>query len=195
MTEGLATATGVPNAGAGAAVWPVDDGRSGLLLSGNIQVDADHLERPGDVVIDREPDARCGRRWPAGRRRQPQWQPRVQISHARPADPEDRQPAPEGPLGGGWTCQRAVRPTGGVDHRRKSKRSCAGLVSARRRSRRRLSPSIQVHAAHGYLLSEFLSPRSNCRTTAMAANWPTGRGPCWMRSRRCARRGQPFRWL
>ena len=33
------------------------DGGAGMLLSGNIQVDRDHLERPGNVVIERSPDA------------------------------------------------------------------------------------------------------------------------------------------
>jgi len=32
-------------------------GPTAVPVTGNIQVDADHLERPGNVVIDREPDA------------------------------------------------------------------------------------------------------------------------------------------
>ena len=28
----------------------------GLLIIGNVQIDRDHLERPGNVVIDRAPD-------------------------------------------------------------------------------------------------------------------------------------------
>ena len=57
MTEGLATAQGVPTPELERLYGLWSDGGAGMLLSGNIQVDADHLERPGNVVIDREPDA------------------------------------------------------------------------------------------------------------------------------------------
>ena len=57
MTEGLATAQGVPTPELERLYGLWSDGGAGMLLTGNIQVDADHLERPGNVVIDREPDA------------------------------------------------------------------------------------------------------------------------------------------
>ncbi len=57
MTEGLATADGVPTVELNRLYGIWSDGGAGILLSGNIQVDRDHLERPGNVVIDREPDA------------------------------------------------------------------------------------------------------------------------------------------
>ena len=57
MTEGLATPDGLPTPELERLYGIWSDGGAGLLLSGNIQVDADHLERPGNVVIDREPDA------------------------------------------------------------------------------------------------------------------------------------------
>ena len=57
MTEGLATPQGVPTPALDRLYGLWSDGGSGLLLSGNIIVDANHLERPGNVVIDREPDA------------------------------------------------------------------------------------------------------------------------------------------
>ena len=56
MTEGLATPVGVPTPKLERLYGLWSDGGAGLLLSGNIQVDADHLERPGNVIIDREPD-------------------------------------------------------------------------------------------------------------------------------------------
>ena len=57
MTEGLATPDGRPTPELERLYGIWADGGSGMLLSGNIIVDADHLERPGNVVIDREPDA------------------------------------------------------------------------------------------------------------------------------------------
>ena len=57
MTEGLATAAGVPTPELERLYGIWSDGGAGMLLTGNIQVDADHLERPGNVVIDKQPDA------------------------------------------------------------------------------------------------------------------------------------------
>ena len=56
MTEGLATPKGLPSAELNRLYELWSDGGAGILLSGNIQVDADHLERPGNVIVDRIPD-------------------------------------------------------------------------------------------------------------------------------------------
>lgn len=56
MTEGLATKEGLPTAELELLYGMWSDGGAGMLLSGNIQVDKDHLERPGNVVIDRKPN-------------------------------------------------------------------------------------------------------------------------------------------
>ena len=52
LTEGLATPDGVPTPALEQLYGLWSDGGAGMLLSGNIQVDRDHLERPGNVVID-----------------------------------------------------------------------------------------------------------------------------------------------
>ena len=57
MTEGLATMAGVPTPELDRLYGLWSDGGAGLLVSGNIQVDRDHLERPGNVIIDGTPDA------------------------------------------------------------------------------------------------------------------------------------------
>lgn len=56
MTEGLATPGGVPAPELDRLYGLWSGGGAGMLLSGNIQVDADHLERPGNVIIDRKPN-------------------------------------------------------------------------------------------------------------------------------------------
>ncbi|MBT3671877.1 MAG: NADH:flavin oxidoreductase, partial [Porticoccaceae bacterium] len=55
MTEGLATADGVPTEALARLYGLWSDGGAGMLLSGNIIIDKDHLERPGNVVIDSPP--------------------------------------------------------------------------------------------------------------------------------------------
>lgn len=57
MTEGMATAAGLPTPELIRlySIWA--KGGAGLLLSGNIQIDRDHLERLGNVIIDAPPSA------------------------------------------------------------------------------------------------------------------------------------------
>ena len=55
MTEGLAAPTGEPTQELNQLYGLWSDGGAGLLLSGNVQMDGDHLERPGNVVVDSEP--------------------------------------------------------------------------------------------------------------------------------------------
>ena len=52
MTEGLAHPDGSASAELERLYGVWSDGGAGILLSGNIQVDADHLERPGNVIVD-----------------------------------------------------------------------------------------------------------------------------------------------
>ena len=56
MTEGLADPAGRPTSALDRLYGLWSDGGAGLLLSGNIQIDGDHLERPGNVIVDAEPD-------------------------------------------------------------------------------------------------------------------------------------------
>ena len=56
MTEGLADIYGRATGELDRLYLAWSEGGAGMLLSGNIHVDADHLERPGNVIIDREPD-------------------------------------------------------------------------------------------------------------------------------------------
>ena len=57
MTEGLATPDGVPTQALQTLYRRWSQGGAGMHLTGNVIIDRDHLERPGNVVIDRAPDA------------------------------------------------------------------------------------------------------------------------------------------
>jgi hypothetical protein len=114
MTEGLADIHGRPTAELEKLYGLWSDGGAGLYLSGNIQIDADHLERPGNVIIDSMPDAR--QLDGSGNAKRQSFLGTNQSRGA--ADNEGRQPATKSTIGGqaglaGWP----VRDAGAADRR------------------------------------------------------------------------------
>ena len=84
MTEGLAGRDGHPNEGHVRLYRRWAAGGAGLLITGNVQIDRHHLERPGNVVVDAPLDATARaawQRWAAASSEHgaKAW---VQISHA-----------------------------------------------------------------------------------------------------------------
>jgi len=165
MTEGLATPDGVPTPELERLYGLWSDGGAGLLLTGNVIVDRDHLERPGNVVIDREPDPAMTmalKRWAkAGTRAGNHlW---AQISHGGRQVQKSVNPAPRSAsdvqlaLPGGQFAKPVPL----------TLEEIADLVErwaiAAKACRDAGFTGVQVHAAHGYLVSQFLSPRSNLR--------------------------------
>jgi 2,4-dienoyl-CoA reductase-like NADH-dependent reductase (Old Yellow Enzyme family) len=165
MTEGLATPLGSPTRELERLYGLWSDGGAGLLLSGNIQVDADHLERPGNVIIDREPDEAMRQAlasWAKAATRGGNhfW---AQISHAGRQTQKIVNPHPKAPsavklgLPGGQFGEPVALTVAEIEDIVRRFGVCAGAVKAAGFT------GVQVHAAHGYLLSQFLSPRSNQR--------------------------------
>jgi 2,4-dienoyl-CoA reductase-like NADH-dependent reductase (Old Yellow Enzyme family) len=166
MTEGLADPGGVPTAELERLYGLWSDGGAGLLLSGNIQIDGDHLERPGNVIIEREPDAEMHAalsRWASAATRNGNhfW---AQISHAGRQTQTNINPHPKAPssikvnLPGGQFGKPVALSVAEIEDIVQRFGICAAAVKAAGFT------GVQVHAAHGYLLSQFLSPRSNQRT-------------------------------
>ena len=166
MTEGLATADGLPTAELARLYGLWSDGGAGMLLSGNIIVDKDHLERPGNVVIDRPPSEEMQealKRWAdaATRNGNHFW---AQISHAGRQTQKLVNPNPKAPsavklgLPGGQFGEPEVLTSVEIEEIIVRFGICAAAV------KKAGFTGVQIHAAHGYLLSQFLSPRSNLRT-------------------------------
>jgi 2,4-dienoyl-CoA reductase-like NADH-dependent reductase (Old Yellow Enzyme family) len=165
MTEGLADPQGRATGELDRlyAVW--SDGGAGMLLSGNIQIDGDHLERPGNVIIDGEPDAEAKQalaHWAATATRNGNhfW---AQISHAGRQTQKPVNPHPKAP-----SAVKVDLPGGqfGVPVPLSDEEilTLIGRFSnAARVCKEAGFTGVQIHAAHGYLLSEFLSPRANLR--------------------------------
>ena len=166
MTEGLAGRLGVPGEELCRLYEIWSDGGAGMLLSGNIMVDRHHLERPGNVVIDRPPDLEMRqalKRWASSATRKGNhfW---AQISHAGRQTQKMVNAKPKAPsavklaLPGGQFGEPVELNCGEIECIISRFGICAAAVKEAGFT------GVQVHAAHGYLLSQFLSPRSNRRT-------------------------------
>ena len=166
MTEGLAGRHGVPGEELCRLYEIWSNGGAGMLLSGNIMIDRHHLERPGNVVIDRPPDLEMRqalKRWASSATRKGNhfW---AQISHAGRQTQKIVNAKPKAPsavrlaLPGGQFGEPVELNYGEIECIISRFGMCAAAVKEAGFT------GVQVHAAHGYLLSQFLSPRSNRRT-------------------------------
>ena len=165
MTEGLASPTGLPTEALERLYGLWSDGGAGLLLSGNIQVDGDHLERPGNVIIDQPPNETMHQAlssWAntATRNGNHFW---AQISHPGRQTQKVINPYPKAPsavkmaLPGGQFGEPVALTVAEIEDIVRRFGVCAAAVKAAGFT------GVQIHAAHGYLLSQFLSPRTNLR--------------------------------
>jgi 2,4-dienoyl-CoA reductase-like NADH-dependent reductase (Old Yellow Enzyme family) len=168
MTEGLATAAGLPTPALDQLYRLWSEGGSGMLLTGNVQIDRQHLERPGNVIIDRAPDAEMREalaRWAkagtsAGNHL---W---MQISHAGRQTPALVNKTPKAP-----SAVKVALPGGQfgepVPLTEEEILDLIGRFAVTAEAARDAGfTGVQLHAAHGYLLSSFLNPRANQRTDA-----------------------------
>jgi len=166
ITEGLADPQGRPTPGLERLYRGWASGGFGLMVTGNVIVDGDHLERPGNVVIDREPSANemaALRAWTrAGTQHGAHmW---AQLSHSGRQTPRAVNARPRSAsavkveLPGGLFAEPVAMTEveiGTVIQR---------FAAAARICKAAGFTGVQIHAAHGYLLSSFLSPQANRRT-------------------------------
>ena len=141
------------------------EGGAGLLVTGNVQVDRTHLERPNNIVIDNnggfdELRALAKAGTVGGNHF---W---MQINQPGRQTPANINPTPLAPSAvavnaADTACGKPVAMTEAqiLDVIRR-------FVHAATVARECGFSGVQVHAAHGYLMSQFLSPLSNQRTDA-----------------------------
>lgn len=165
MTEGLAE-RGRPGEALARLYRTWAESGVGLQITGNVQLDRDHLERPGNVVIDAAPDADMLRRlsaWAAAAKSGGGhvW---LQLNHAgrqTPVRVNLRPKAPSAvPVALPGKQLGAPQPLSGDEIEGLIARFATAAVAAQASG----FDGVQIHAAHGYLLSQFLSPRANRRT-------------------------------
>ena len=140
------------------------EGGAGLLITGNIMIDPSALGEPRNIVIDKGRDHSALKRWAeAGTRNETQlW---AQLNHPGKQSPQflSRQPvAPSAielkpPLNKLFRQPRALE-----------EQEIHDLIGrfgyAARVAQECGFTGVQIHGAHGYLVSQFLSPHHNQRT-------------------------------
>ncbi|MDX8150004.1 NADH:flavin oxidoreductase/NADH oxidase family protein [Patulibacter brassicae] len=137
-------------------------GGAGLVVTGNVMVDRRHLGEPRNVIVEDDRDLAALRSWAsaakAGGARA--W---VQINHpGRQAMWFAGGTRPVAPSAVGASVPGYVRPrelTEGEIGEIVARYATTAAVVARAGF-----DGVQLHGAHGYLISQFLSPRSNQRT-------------------------------
>jgi 2,4-dienoyl-CoA reductase-like NADH-dependent reductase (Old Yellow Enzyme family) len=168
MTEGLAGPDCRPNQRHVTLYDAFARGGAGLLITGNVIIDRKHLERPGNVVIDAEPDAQMRAAlsaWShaAQGRGAGVW---MQISHAGRQTPRIVNPRPKSASAIGLQMPGKQFATPQAMTEGDIEAVIFGFTRAARVARETGFSGVQVHAAHGYLLSQFLSPLVNRRDDA-----------------------------
>ncbi|MDX1496758.1 MAG: NADH:flavin oxidoreductase/NADH oxidase family protein [Salinisphaeraceae bacterium] len=138
-------------------------GGCGLLVSGNIMVDRNHLGEPGNVVLDERSDSEAFKRWTtAGTLNGNQFW--AQLNHPGKQTPNFVTKEPVAPS--------AIGLTGGLEKGFNKPRALTSdeieaviekFATAARLAKAYGFTGVQIHGAHGYLVSQFLSPRHNQR--------------------------------
>lgn len=167
MEENMADAAHAPSAQLLRLYQAWAKGGAGLIISGNVMVDYRAMTGPGGVVLEDEQHLERFRQWAAAGRSQGAqfW---LQINHPgrqMRANLGQATWAPSAvPLELGKMSRLFATPHA-------MNQAMIDEVIARFATTARLSEQagftgVQIHAAHGYLLSQFLSPLTNQRTDA-----------------------------
>ena len=162
MTEGLADKFDRPTQQHNTLYKTWSKGGTGLLITGNVMIDHRYLERAGNVVLENDKDLSLFSSWAkAGTCAGNQFW--VQLNHPGRQCPKLVNTQPLSPsdihleLLGNFGKPKAMTEDDIQDIIKRFTKS-AGLV------KKAGFTGVQIHCAHGYLFSQFLSPKINQRT-------------------------------
>ena len=162
MSECLADANNAPSAGLIRVYERWGRSGAGLLITGHVMVDRRGVAEPGNVVIADDRHLAQLRHW-ATTSQANGAQVWLQLNHAGRQTPKKLTRVPVAPsavqvkIGGLFNTPRALG-DGEIEQ------LVAQFATAARVAREAGFAGVQIHAAHGYLVSQFLSPRTNLRT-------------------------------
>lgn len=169
MTEGLADEYNQPTGELCKLYSTWCKSGAAVLITGNVVIDRRYLERPGNVAIPHNPSDTLRSKLMEWARASTSdntmcW---VQLSHAGRQSTPSVCLNPVGPSNIGVTKPSSVMPDFGVP-RALSDEEIEEIVTRFAEAASVVKSSgfggVQIHAAHGYLLSSFLSPKVNNRS-------------------------------
>ncbi len=164
MSEQLANTHQDPDEGLNRLYKIWAQGGSALLISGNIMVDRCHLGEPKNIVLDDQSDISAFRRWVCSGREHDThfW---AQLNHPGKQTPSVLTWEPVAPSA---VSLKDVMPLGYNRPRALTEMEILNIVRQFARSAALAKEvgftGVEIHAAHGYLVSQFLSPAHNQRT-------------------------------
>jgi 2,4-dienoyl-CoA reductase-like NADH-dependent reductase (Old Yellow Enzyme family) len=164
MSEQLGTKDNQPQAGLSTLYGRWAKGGIGLSMTGNVMIDRTALGEPKNVVLDEQSDLTEFKRWAqAGKQNGAHIWP--QLNHPGKQIPNFICDEPVAPsaislgrgLEKGFNVPRALSETEILDIIKK-------FATSAKLSKEAGFTGVQIHGAHGYLVSQFLSSRHNQRT-------------------------------
>ena len=164
MSEGMGTRDFQPKKNIATLYTRWAEGGTGLIITGNIMVDPKGTAEPGNIVFDKNSNMEILKNW-AKQGQQHGAKVMVQLNHPGKQAPKTvskQTVAPSAvPLGNGlnklFSTPRALT-TSEVEE------LVQKFVTSAKVAKEAGFSGVQIHAAHGYLISQFLSPHDNRRT-------------------------------
>lgn len=164
MSEGMGTRDFQPKKNIATLYKRWAEGGTGLIITGNIMVDPKGTAEPGNIVFDKNSNMEILKNW-ANQGQQHGAKIMVQLNHPGKQVPKTiakETVAPSAvPLGNGlnklFSTPRALT-TSEVEE------LVQKFVTSAKVAKEAGFSGVQIHAAHGYLISQFLSPHDNRRT-------------------------------
>ena len=164
MSEGMGTRNFQPKKNIATLYKRWAEGGTGLIITGNIMVDPKGTAEPGNIVFDKNSNMEILKNW-AKQGQQHGAKVMVQLNHPGKQVPKTiakETVAPSAvPLGNGlnklFSTPRALT-TSEVEE------LVQKFVTSAKITKEAGFSGVQIHAAHGYLISQFLSPHDNRRT-------------------------------
>ena len=164
MSEGMGTRDFQPKKNIATLYKRWAEGGTGLIITGNIMVDPKGTAEPGNIVFDKNSNMEILKEW-AKQGQQHGAKVMVQLNHPGKQAPKTvskQTVAPSAvPLGNGlnklFSTPRALT-TSEVEE------LVQKFVTSAKVAKEAGLSGVQIHAAHGYLISQFLSPHDNRRT-------------------------------
>ena len=164
MSEGMGTRDFQPKKNIATLYKRWAEGGTGLIITGNIMVDPKGTAEPGNIVFDKNSNMEILKDW-AKQGQQHGAKVMVQLNHPGKQVPKTKAKetvAPSTiPLGNGlnklFSTPRALT-TSEVEE------LVQKFVTSAKVAKEAGFSGVQIHAAHGYLISQFLSPHDNRRT-------------------------------